>query len=367
MSITIPNFTTSAVINGNTLISQADEQLNILMTDVENYVESTYQTVATNLEGTVGIHVTTASNFAAQAEDSATNAALLYDMLTDIYLGVKASDPKLDNDGNALQSGALYFNSVSNSLKVYNDSTWDTINTVDAYSKTEVQTILPRVGFDTTNVTSPSVGQIAWNIDEDTLNLGMSNGVTQQIGQEFFIPVINHTGSTIPNGVPVMAVGSTGNSGKILITPHDGTQASTKALIGLTTTSILNGGTGQVTVSGKVRNINTTGSTFGETWVDGDVLYVKPNSMGVLTKVVPLDSQLKVPLAYVVHAHTNGTLLVRTTPIDENHDRAWTLDLVSSTNKIFIQPTEPIIPANTSAIWLQQLSDGNYSFWVKEN
>ena len=59
MSITIPNFTTSAVINGNTLISQADEQLNILMTDVENYVESTYQTVATNLEGTVGIHVTT--------------------------------------------------------------------------------------------------------------------------------------------------------------------------------------------------------------------------------------------------------------------------------------------------------------------
>lgn len=75
MPITIPNFTTSAVINGNTLISQADEQLNILMTDVENYVESTYQTVATNLEGTVGIHVTTASNFATQAEDSATNAA----------------------------------------------------------------------------------------------------------------------------------------------------------------------------------------------------------------------------------------------------------------------------------------------------
>ena len=353
MPITVPTFTTSAIITGSTIIADADGQLNIMMADIKAYVQNVYGSVSTSLEATIA---TTYNQMVS-----------LYDSFDDRYLGTKTTDPVYDNDGGALKIGTLYFNSTTGALKVYTSTGWITTVTLDVYTKHEIQTELPAVGFTTISNVTPSLGQLTWNKDEDTLNLGMSNGVTQQIGQEFFIPVINQTGSTIPNGVPVMAVGSTGNSGKILITPHDGTQASTKALIGLTTTSILNGGTGQVTVSGKVRNINTTGSTFGETWVDGDVLYVKPNSMGVLTKVVPLDSQLKIPLAYVLHAHTNGTLLVRTTPIDENHDRAWTLDLVSSTNKIFIQPTEPIIPANTSAIWLQQLSDGNYSFWVKEN
>lgn len=322
MSITIPNFTTSAVINGNTLISQADEQLNILMTDVENYVESTYQTVATNLEGTVGIHVTTASNFAAQAEDSATNAALLYDMLTDIYLGVKASDPKLDNDGNALQLGALYFNSVSNSLLVYNDSTWDTINTVDAYSKTEVQTVLPRVGFDTTNVTSPSVGQVAWNINENTLDVGL-NGASLLLGQEQLIRVTNNSGVAIDNGTAVMATGTLGNSGRITVAKANLTQTNAKYILGIVTETIVNGADGFVTAFGKVRGIQTNGANYGEAWVDGDVLYVKDSGNGALTKVVPTNTQVKLPIAIVVNSHvTNGTLFVRVNSIDENHAKA---------------------------------------------
>lgn len=69
MPITVSSFTTTASITGSTLISNADSQLNILMADVENYVESMHQTVATNLEGTVGIHVTAASNFAILANN----------------------------------------------------------------------------------------------------------------------------------------------------------------------------------------------------------------------------------------------------------------------------------------------------------
>ena len=40
------------------------------------------------------------------------------------YLGQKSSDPATDNDGNALVTGALYFNTASNVMKVYNGSTW---------------------------------------------------------------------------------------------------------------------------------------------------------------------------------------------------------------------------------------------------
>jgi hypothetical protein len=47
-----------------------------------------------------------------------------YDNFDDRYLGPKSSDPTLDNDGNALLTGALYFNTATNVMKVYDGSTW---------------------------------------------------------------------------------------------------------------------------------------------------------------------------------------------------------------------------------------------------
>ena len=49
----------------------------------------------------------------------------IYDTFDDRYLGTKTSDPSLDNDGNALQIGAMYFNSTVNNTKFYNGSTWE--------------------------------------------------------------------------------------------------------------------------------------------------------------------------------------------------------------------------------------------------
>lgn len=60
----------------------------------------------------------------ANAAASVVSAAAILDSFDDRYLGAKTSDPILDNDGNALTTGALYFNSLSNALKVYNGSIW---------------------------------------------------------------------------------------------------------------------------------------------------------------------------------------------------------------------------------------------------
>ena len=46
------------------------------------------------------------------------------DNFDDTYLGAKSSDPSVDNDGDALSAGDLYFNTSSNVLKVYNGSAW---------------------------------------------------------------------------------------------------------------------------------------------------------------------------------------------------------------------------------------------------
>jgi hypothetical protein len=66
-----------------------------------------------------------ASDSADAAAASAAAAASSYDAFDDRYLGDKASDPTLDNDGNALLTGALYFNTTSDVMKVYDGSAWN--------------------------------------------------------------------------------------------------------------------------------------------------------------------------------------------------------------------------------------------------
>jgi hypothetical protein len=46
------------------------------------------------------------------------------DSFDDRYLGSKTADPSVDNDGNALVTGALYYNSVDGEMRVYDGSVW---------------------------------------------------------------------------------------------------------------------------------------------------------------------------------------------------------------------------------------------------
>jgi hypothetical protein len=77
--------------------------------------ETNAETAETNAE---------AAQTAAEAAQAA--AELVYDNFDDRYLGAKASDPTLDNDGDALIDGALYFDTANNVMKVYDlgTTTW---------------------------------------------------------------------------------------------------------------------------------------------------------------------------------------------------------------------------------------------------
>ena len=67
---------------------------------------------------------TNAANSATAAASSATSAAASYDDFDDRYLGAKVTAPTLDNDGDALIVGALYFNTTTNFMYVYSVSGW---------------------------------------------------------------------------------------------------------------------------------------------------------------------------------------------------------------------------------------------------
>lgn len=163
---------------------------------------------------------------------------------------------------------------------------------------------------------SDIINKMTWNVDDGTINLAMNTSgvVSQQIGLETYYRVINQTGSSIADGAPVMYNGTVGASGLIKIALSDGSGAyPSEVILGLATEAIPNGSAGYVTSFGKVRGINTTGSSVGETWADGDILYIHPTTAGAMTKTQPTAPKLKFPIAIVVNAHTNGTLFVRPT------------------------------------------------------
>jgi len=75
-----------------------------------------------------------ASTSATSAANSAAAAASALDSFDDRYLGTKTSDPTVDNDGNALVSGALYFSTTQNVMKVYDGASWITATSAGATS-----------------------------------------------------------------------------------------------------------------------------------------------------------------------------------------------------------------------------------------
>jgi hypothetical protein len=155
-------------------------------------------------------------------------------------------------------------------------------------------------------------GTLCWDPNDQTLNLTHPGGVTQQIGQESYALVRNKTGSTIPNGTPVMFAGAESDDNgdaRLLVTPiiANGSFPSLYGL-GVTTQDIEDGQDGKVTVWGKVRGLNTNSFEVG------DILYADPSNAGAFTNVKPTAPNNVIPFAAVLRkGETDGEIFVRPT------------------------------------------------------
>lgn len=85
---------------------------------------ATSETNAATSETNSATSEANAATSAATAAAEAAAALAAFDNFDDKYLGAKASDPTLDNDGDALVAGALYFNTTSGVMNVYTGSAW---------------------------------------------------------------------------------------------------------------------------------------------------------------------------------------------------------------------------------------------------
>ncbi len=154
-----------------------------------------------------------------------------------------------------------------------------------------------KVGFQPTLVSDilledPS-DEVDDSVDRVHITITNNNGATFTPGQ-----IVKFVG--VANGVPTAQLATANSTFMPIYT------------IGVVAESIAVGSSGQVRTQGKVTGANTTGSTVGESWAAGDILYMHPSIAGGLTKVEPAEPNVSVSVAVVLTVSaTAGVLLVR--------------------------------------------------------
>jgi hypothetical protein len=153
---------------------------------------------------------------------------------------------------------------------------------------------------------APSPGTLWFDSSTDTLNL-QQNAITQQIGEELF--VYGKASAAISGNTILQAIyktGTVGASGVIQFAPTIAGITDTGAIVGVGTEDIAHNGFGRITNFGIVHGINTSGSTYGETWVDGQDIWYNPTTGG-LTKTKPSAPNQKFQIGTVINAGSGGS------------------------------------------------------------
>jgi|694.fasta_scaffold07905_5 hypothetical protein len=201
-----------------------------------------------------------AATSASSAATSASSAATTYDNFDDRYLGSKSTAPTVDNDGNTLLVGAIYWNDVLNAMYVWSGTVWVQIATTSVYTAPTLGSTTIASGTTYANVSGLTINSTTiptsktlvvttdkLNVLAATTSAELAGVISDETGSGALVFANTPTlvtpalgvatatsinGTTIPSSKTLVATDSTqyvvpsqtGNSGKYLTT--DGTTAS---------------------------------------------------------------------------------------------------------------------------------------------
>jgi len=219
---------------------------------------STATTQASNASTSASNASTSASNAATSetnAATSASNAATSYDNFDDRYLGSKSSAPSVDNDGNTLLTGALYWNSTSSTMNVWTGSAWTglgggsgTVTSVaaltlgttgtDLSSTVANSTTTPVITLNVPTASATNRGVLS-STDWTTFNNKGSGTVTGVTGTA---PIVSSGGATPAISITAATTSAAGSMSSADKTKLDGIATGANNYTLPTATSTANGG-----------------------------------------------------------------------------------------------------------------------------
>jgi len=117
-------------------------------------------------------------------------------------------------------------------------------------------------------------------------------------------------------GHTVYASGAVGNSGAIEVNKYIANNTiDERRFVGIIESDIDTGEFGYAITIGTLKGIDTTGAgiteAIGETWLEGDILFVSDTYAGEMTKVQPAAPNQVIPCAFVLKKNANGTIAIR--------------------------------------------------------
>jgi len=210
-----------------------------------------------------------------------------------------------------------------------------------------------QVTLDTTPTGTAAVATTRWNDTIGSTETTLKGGsVVLKNGVDLVARVVNKvTPNTTLTKAAYQAVRISGAQGQRLAVAYaqannDNNSADT---IGIVCETIATNQEGFILTVGQLEEINTTGSLQGETWADGDVLYLSPTTAGRLTNIKPTGATGHiVVMGYVEYAHAiHGKIYVKIM-------NGWELDEL---HNVFINS-----PANNEGLFY----DSADSLWKNE-
>lgn len=197
-----------------------------------------------------------------------------------------------------------------------------------------------------------AVGATEWNDNIGSSQTLLKGGsVTLKNGVDLVARVVNkvnpNTTLTKANYQVVKVTGAQGQRLAVNLAQANSDLNSADTL-GVVTETIAPNQEGFILTVGQIEGINTTGSLQGETWADGDVLYLSPTTAGRMTNVKPtgLTGHIVV-LGYVEYAHANnGKIYVKIM-------NGWELDEL---HNVYINPAtladnDALIYESSTDLW----------------
>jgi hypothetical protein len=223
---------------------------------------ATSASTATTQASNASTSASNAASSATAAAGSASAAAATFDLFDDSYLGAKASNPTVDNDGDPLTDGDLYFDTTNNVMKVYDlgTTTWYQL-TPTVSNQTNINTVAG-IASDVT-----SVANISSNVTTTANNTSNISTVAGQITPTNNISTVAGVSSSISTIAPISSNISTVAGISSNVTSVAGIASDVSAVaadatdIGVVATNLT--GTNTIgTVAGSITNVNNVGGSI---------------------------------------------------------------------------------------------------------